>query len=155
MSNRTFRWTIILLSMKVERATRPTVREELLRTGTNSHTAATLALSVWRGHTGRRYVVVVQPLDTPELVVGHAAVVLAVTRDRQARAAIVAVRACECGDPGFLGWLAACARRGARELHVHRLADTETERASIAADLGGPIRRSTIDLVADLSEEAP
>lgn len=137
MSNCTLSWTVLSRALEADLATRPPVRvrEERLRSGAGIRGA--LALSAWRGRTGRRYVVVVQPLDTLELVARNAAVVLAVARDDQGQAAIVAVRACESGDPGFLGWLAACALRGAKELHAHRLAETELERAAIAADLGG------------------
>jgi len=95
-------------------------------------------MSVWRGRSCWRYVVVVQPLNAPDLVAEQAAVILAVARDEQGQASIVAARACKAGDPGFLGWLAACAGLGVRELHAYRLAETWCERAEIAADLGGP-----------------
>ncbi|MCJ2049245.1 hypothetical protein [Methylobacterium sp. J-070] len=138
MSNRTISWAAALRELKADRAVRSPVREERLRTNAGLRGAPGLAMSVWRGRSGRRYVVVVQPLDAPDLVADQAAVVLAVARDDQGRASIVAARACEAGDPGFLGWLAACARLGARELHAYRLAETRPERAKIAADLGGP-----------------
>ena len=137
MSNRTISWAAALRDLKADRAVRSPVREERLRTNVGLRGAPALALSVWRGHSSRRYVVVVQPLDTPDLTAEHAAVVLAVARDEQGQASIVAARACEAGDSGFLGWLAACAKLGARELHAYRLADTAPERSAIAADLGG------------------
>jgi hypothetical protein len=138
MWNRTLSWAAALRELKADRAVRSSVREERLRTKAGLRGAPALAMSVWRGHSGRRYVVVIQPLDAPDLVAEQAAVVLAVARDEHGQASIVAARACEAGDPGFLGWLAACAGLGARELHAYRLAETRCERAEIAADLGGP-----------------
>ena len=138
MSNRTISWAAALRELKADRAARSPIREERLRTKAGLRDAPALAMSVWRGRSGRRYVVVVQPLDTPHSVAEHAAVVLAVARDEHGQASIVAARACEAGDPGFLGWLAACAGLRARELHAYRLAETRCERAEIAADLGGP-----------------
>jgi len=138
MSNRTISWAAALRELKADRAARSPIREERLRTNADLRGAPALAMSVWRGRSGRRYVVVVQPLDAPELIAEHAAVVLAVARDEQGQASIVAARACEAGDPGFLGWLAACAGLDARELHAYRLAETWIECVDIAADLGGP-----------------
>jgi hypothetical protein len=138
MSNRTISWAAALRELKSDRVARSAIREERLRTSTGLRGAPVLAMSAWRGHSGRRYVVVVQPLDTVDLVTEDPAVVLAVRRDKQGQASIAAVRVCQAGDPGFLGWLAACATRGARELHAYRLAESVPERAAIAADLGGP-----------------
>jgi hypothetical protein len=138
MSNRTISWAAALRELKADRAVRSPVREERLRTSAGLRGSPALAMSVWRGRSGRRYVVVVQPLDIPDLTAEDAAVVLAVARDALGQASIVATRACEGGDPGFLGWLAACAGRGACELHTYRLAEARIERVEIAADLGGP-----------------
>ena len=138
MSNRTISWAAALRELKTDRAVRSPIREERLRTNGGMRGAPALAMSVWRGRSSRRYVVIVQPLDAPDLVAEEEAVTLAVARDEEGQASIVAARACEAGDPGFLGWLAACAGLGARELHAYRLAETQSERSEIAADLGGP-----------------
>lgn len=138
MSNRTISWAAALRELKADRAARLPIREERLRTNAGLRGAPALAMSVWRGHSGKRYVVVVQPLDVPDLVAERAAVILAVARDERGQASIVAARSCDAGDPGFLGWLAACAGLGACELHAYRLAETRCERATVAADLGGP-----------------
>jgi len=143
MSNRIISWAAALRELKDDRAVRSAIREERLRTNAGLRGAPALAMSVWRGRSGRRYVVIIQPLDAPDLVAEHAAVILAVARDEQGQASIVAARACETGDPSFLGWLAACAGLGARELHAYRLAEIRSERAEIAADLGGPTAGST------------
>ncbi|MGH1573429.1 hypothetical protein ACRAWG_25635 [Methylobacterium sp. P31] len=142
MSNRNISWSAALRELKADRAVRSSVREERLRTSAGLRGAPALAMSAWRGRSGRRYVVIIQPLDNLDLVAEHGAVVLAVARDEQGRAAIVAARGCEAGDPGFLGWLAACARLGARELHAYRLAETMAERTAVAADVGGPTANS-------------
>ena len=146
MSNRNLSWVAALREVKADRAIRYRVREERLRTNTGLRGVPALAMSVWRGHSGQRYVVVVQPLDTPDLTAKQAAVVLAVARNAQGQAWIVAARACEADDTGFLGWLAACARLGARELHAYRLAQTAPERIAVAADLGGPARISVAEV---------
>ncbi|MCJ2017993.1 hypothetical protein MKK84_11240 [Methylobacterium sp. E-065] len=137
MSNRSISWAAALRELKADRAVRFPVREERLRTSVGLRGAPALAMSAWRGQSSRRYVVVVQPLDAPDLVAERAAVILAVARDERGQASIIAARACEIGDPGFLGWLAACARLGAREVHTYRLAETTLERAAIATDLSG------------------
>ena len=139
MANRSLTWSAALREATADRVARSSVREERLRSMFGLRSFSVLDLSAWRGRSGRRYVVVVQPLDTPDLVAVNAAVVLAVSRDSLGQASVVAARACPLSDPGFLGWLAACAGRGARELHAHRLAETEAERAVIAADLTGPV----------------
>ena len=110
MSNRTISWAAALRELKADRLSRPVIREERLRLSANCPGTAPLALSAWRGRSARRYVVVVQPLDTPDLVDDRATVVLAVARDTEGHATIVAVRPCDAGDVGFLGWLAACNR---------------------------------------------
>lgn len=138
MSNRTISWAAALRELKADRAVRSPICEERLRTNVGLRGAPATAMSVWRGRSGRRYVVVVQLLDAPDLVAEHAAVILAIARDEQGQASIVATRACEAGDRGYLGRLAACAKLGARVLHAYRLAETLSERIEIAADLGGP-----------------
>lgn len=135
MSNRAFFWSAALRHLRADRLTRSAVCEEPLRTAGSCYDKGLLSLSAWRGRSGRRFVVVVHNLDTPDLVAEFPAVVLAVARDTCGRARLVAVRACQGGDPGFLGWLAACALLGAEEVHAHRLARSEIDREAIAADL--------------------
>ncbi|SFM75505.1 hypothetical protein [Methylobacterium pseudosasicola] len=144
MSNRSISWAAALRDLKSDRTVRSAVREERLRTSAGLRGVCFIAMSAWRGTSSRRYVVVIQPLETVDLVSDDPAVVLAVFRDAQGQASIVAARACDAGDPGFLGWLAACATLGACELHAYRLAGTRVERAAIAADLGGPALSATI-----------
>ncbi|MDP4025990.1 hypothetical protein Q8W71_25485 [Methylobacterium sp. NEAU 140] len=139
MRDRTISWAAALRDLKADRATRPITREERLRSTAGLRGSPPAALSAWRGVSGRRYVVVVHGFDQPDLVTAHPAVVLAVRRDAESRASPVAVRACETGDSGYLGWLAACAQLGAVEIHVHRLAEGQAERAAIARDLTGPV----------------
>lgn len=142
MSNRSISWAVALRELKADRAIRSAVREERLRSSASVRGAPPLAMSVWRGQSSRRYVVVVQPLDTPDLVADIGAVTLAVARNEQGQASIIAARACEAGDPGFLGWLAACARLGAHELHAYRLSETALDRSAVAVDLGGVLDKS-------------
>jgi hypothetical protein len=143
MSNRSISWAAALRELKADRPVLEAVREERLQTSAGLRGTPALAMSAWRGHSSRRYVVVIQPLDTIDLVADDSAVVLAVARNAKGQASIVAVRACEHGDPGFLGWLAACASLGAGELHAYRLARTRPDRVAIADDLSGRVVRTT------------
>lgn len=123
------------------------VREEPLRAVAGLAFARTLG--AWRGRSGRRYVVCVRRLegadrdlvDVGEADFGDAdlgdAVLIAVARGDDGAGRVVAV-----ASAGRLlarrrrrAWLTGLARRGAIELHLHRLAASEAERRAIAADL--------------------
>lgn len=107
MARRTLSWSSALRDLKADRASRPDVREERLRSGPHHN------LSAWRGRSGRRYVVGVHPVTDTD----HGeAVVIAVARDAAGIARIVTL-----GE--------------ATELHVHRLAETDEDRAAVAGDL--------------------
>ena len=121
--------------MKADRNKRPAVREERLKPSAVRCTIRVSSLSVWRGKSGKRYVVHVTSIDETDLVATRGAVVIAIYRDAGGNAHIIARRACDPGDDGFLGWLAACATRGANELHTHRLAATSEQRRFIIDDL--------------------
>lgn len=100
MSNRSISWAAALRELKADRAIRHPVREERLRTSTGLRGAPVLAMSAWRGHSGRRYVVVVQPLDTPDLVAESAAVVLVVSRDERGKASMSVLEPARPEIPG-------------------------------------------------------
>ena len=121
--------------MKADRHKRSAVREERLKSSAVSCNIGVSALSVWRGKSGKRYVVHVTSIDETDLVAARGAVVIAICRGAGGCADIIARRACDPGDGGFLGWLAACATRGANELHTHRLAATQEQRRIIVEDL--------------------
>lgn len=138
------------------------VREEPLRAVAGLAFARTLG--AWRGRSGRRYVVCVRRLDAAAAARMHDlaegldladageadladsdlgdadlgdAVVIAVARGQDGAGRVVAV-----ASAGRLlargrrrAWLTGLARRGAVELHLHRLAASEAERRAIAADL--------------------
>jgi hypothetical protein len=94
-------------------------------------------LSSWRGLSGRRYIVGVHPLDLKELLEVTDAVILAVRRDESGTAHVV--DSVLAGDKPITEprtrWLDTVRERGATELHIHRLADTEARRRAILADL--------------------
>lgn len=112
------------------------MREERLRTTAGLRGTPALALSAWRGRSGRRYVVGVHELDEPELSDMGEAVVIAVRRNRTGVAEPVAV-ASASGSPRerLCNWVARARHDGATEMHVHRLAEDEAERRAIVADL--------------------
>ncbi|WP_245292236.1 hypothetical protein [Methylobacterium tarhaniae] len=130
-ATRKIHWVAAMHELAADRTKRNSIREEPLRAAIRgSH-----RLTVWRGHSGRRYVVTILPLTSEDAVKTAAGVALAVRRNAGAVATLIAVRSCRQGDPGFLGWLAACCQRGATELHVHTLTEGEAGRAAVVADL--------------------
>lgn len=116
------------------------VREERLRAVAGLEIAQ--ALGAWRGRSGRRYVVCVRPLagaaseelDAADL---EGAVLIAVARSPDGEGRIVATASADnlAGEGRRRAWLAGLARRGACELHVHRLAQSAVERRTVRIDL--------------------
>lgn len=114
---------------------RGSVREERLRSTTGLRHAS--PMTSWRGISGRRYVVGVQPRIDPGLVDMDGAVLIAVRRTGDGTASVVDVAA---PGPGAtrrsrLRWLALMRTRGATEMHVHLLAEGEAEREAVRRDL--------------------
>jgi hypothetical protein len=136
-NKRALSWSAALRDLKDDRTRRQDVREERLRTAAGLRGSPALALSAWRGRSGRRYVVGVHALNEPALDEVGAAVVLAVRRDTTGIAELVSVATSGESPREHLGrtWLARMRGHGATEMHVHRLAEDEAERAAIADDL--------------------
>ena len=113
------------------------MREERLRTTAGLRGTPALALSAWRGRSGRRYVVGVHELSEPDLMEMGEAVVIAVRRDGAGIAQPVSVATSGESPRERLrrSWLARVRQSGATEMHVHRLAESEDERRAIVADL--------------------
>lgn len=113
------------------------MREERLKTNAGLRGAPALPLSAWRGRSGRRYVVGVHPVGSFELDEMAEAVVIAVRRDEAGIAEMVSVANSKESPRDHLRrtWLDRVRRGGATEMHVHRLAESEDERAAIVADL--------------------
>lgn len=113
------------------------MREERLRTASSLRETPALALSAWRGRSGRRYVVGIHELLQPDFEEMGDAVVIAVRRDESGIAAPVSVAASGKSPRERLhrNWLARARQSGATEMHVHRLAESESERQAIVADL--------------------
>jgi hypothetical protein len=121
--------------MSQERVQRRRVREEVLRAAAGLRHAS-LILSSWRGRSGRRYVVGVQPLAAADLRELRDTVLLAVKRDADGTAHLVDVAAgLAAEDIGPATWVSAVEAQGATEMHVHRLAETEEERRAALVDL--------------------
>ena len=114
------------------------IREERLRSTIGLREPD--VLSSWRGRSGRRYVVGVQPLAETDVSEVTDAVVIAVQRSGDGTAAVVdvAMAGDEMPPRARLGWLSSMRARGATEVHVHRLADSEAERQAVLADLVAP-----------------
>jgi len=113
------------------------VREERLRTTAGLRGTPALALSAWRGRSGRRYVVGVHALNEPDFAEVGEAVVIAVRRDEAGIALPVSVVSSGTSPREHLhrNWLARARAVGATEMHVHRLAESEDERRAIVDDL--------------------
>jgi hypothetical protein len=122
--------------LRGDRARRAGVREERLR-ATAGLRQAPLALSAWRGRSGRRYIVGVHSLEAAEILDVTDAVILAVKRDRDGVAHVVdiATAGSRPVEQARNRWMAAVRDRGANEMHVHRLAEGEDERRTIVDDL--------------------
>ncbi|NNM71363.1 hypothetical protein HJG44_03000 [Enterovirga sp. DB1703] len=121
--------------MRHERIMRAVIREERLRATAGLREPP--ALTSWRGRSGRRYVVGIHPANEAEVADLSDAVLIAVQRGEDGRAEMLDVLAPEARSSRRqrLRWLSAMRSRGATELHVHRLAESEAERRAVAADL--------------------
>jgi hypothetical protein len=136
-NKRALSWSAALRDLKDDRNRRQDVREERLKTTAGLRGAPALPLSAWRGRSGRRYVVGVHPAGAFELDEMAEAVVIAVRRDDTGIAEMVSVATSSESPREHLRrtWLDRVRGRGATELHVHRLADSEAERVAIVRDL--------------------
>jgi hypothetical protein len=137
-NKRRISWAAAMRDLQSDRARRRDgVREERLRAA--SGLLRGLDLTSWRGRSGRRYVVGVHALTDGELVEVSEAVILAAIREGEGSASVVDVMAVgpELSRESRRAWIARMRARGARELHVHRLAEGPCERAAIVADLAG------------------
>jgi hypothetical protein len=112
------------------------VREERLR-ATAGLRQSSLALSSWRGRSGRRYIVGVHPLVESDLLEVTEAVMIAVKRDQDGTAHVIdiATAGSRPSQEARTRWMSNVQALGATELHVHRLADTEHDRRAVIADL--------------------
>ncbi len=134
-------WAAAMRDLRNDRARRAGIREERLRA--TAGVRGTLNLSSWRGRSGRRYVVGIHALSESETLEATDAVLIAVRRDEDGTARVVALAM--AGPQPASGskprervrrsWLARMRERGATELHVHRLAESEEERRAVMADL--------------------
>lgn len=139
MSNRPpISWSSALRELKSDRLKRQPVREERLRTTQGLRGAPALALSAWRGQSGRRYVVGVHPIDTFDVSEAGQAVVLFVRRDADGISALASgADSPDTLDAGLLVTRAMLA--GCTEIHIHRLAEDAAERMGILADLNASV----------------
>jgi hypothetical protein len=112
------------------------VREERLR-ATAGLRQSSLALSSWRGRSGRRYIVGVHPLVESDLLEVTEAVMIAVKRDQDGTAHVIdiATAGSRPSQDARTRWMSNVQAQGATELHVHRLADTDQDRRAVIADL--------------------
>jgi hypothetical protein len=94
-------------------------------------------LSSWRGRSGRRYVVGVHPFEEAEGLHVTDAVVLAIRRDEEGTAHVIDVATAGSRpiEQARNRWMTIMREQGATEVHVHRLAEDESERRAIIADL--------------------
>ncbi|MGV7031354.1 hypothetical protein [Methylobacterium symbioticum] len=136
-NKRALSWSAALRDLKDDRTRRQDVREERLRTTAGLRGSPALALSAWRGRSGKRYVVGVHALEEPDLSEIGEAVVMAVRRDTAGIAQLVSVASSGESPREHLQrtWLARVRTSGATEMHVHRLAEDEAARAAIVEDL--------------------
>ena len=137
MRNRRIFWAAAMRDLQQAPARANGVREERLRA--TAGLRGVFDLTSWRGRSGRRYVVGVQPLTESDAAEVSEGVMIAVRRDAERVARLVDVVAAE---PAFRAaerkaWAARMRARGATEMHVHRLADDARDRRAVVADLSG------------------
>lgn len=118
-----------------DRAGRASIREERLRATAGLREPA--GLTSWRGRSGRRYVVGVHALNEVELSELTSAVLIAVERRADGSAHVLSVAAPRLTTSPRVRqrWLSRVCSRGATEMHVHRLAESDAERRAVVADL--------------------
>ncbi|WP_191970284.1 hypothetical protein [Methylobacterium planeticum] len=140
-----------LQGLKDDRADRPAVREERLRTAQGLGNG--LNLSAWRGHSGRRYAVGVFDTATvqPHEFVG--AVMIAVRRTETGVAERLFV-GCIGDGPNNAAVLKLLARAGCTEIHLHRLETDAQARLAIVGDLLDPDSTDNFALLDDASVQA-
>jgi hypothetical protein len=129
---RTISWSAAMRDLRNHRVRRAGVREERLRAAAGLRG---LELSSWRGRSGRRYVVGVHSLTETDIVDVTEAIVIAVRRDNEGVAHVVEIETAGPRERLRKSWLSAMRARGATEMHVHRLAETEAARRAIVEDL--------------------
>ena len=85
----------------------------------------------------RRYIVGIHPFTETEVLSVTNAVILAVRRDETGTAQVVdvATAGSHPSQQARARWFAKVVTRGATEMHVHRLADSDTRRQAIVEDL--------------------
>lgn len=113
-------WASALRDLNQDRATRPEVREERLRTTAGLRGSPALALSAWRGRNAKRYVVGV--FSTSAVAADDLAgpnLVIAARRDAHGIASLVGVT-CDATEASASAWIASVKRAGATEIHVCR-----------------------------------
>ncbi len=109
-------------------------REERLRTTAGLRGTPAIALSAWRGASGRRYVVGVHDARHFEVDELAEAVAIGVSRDSNGIAEKQDV-AVGLGHSAGEQWLGEMRRKGCTEIHIHRLAESAAERLAIELDL--------------------
>lgn len=112
-------------------------REERLRTTAGLRGTPAIALSAWRGTSGRRYVVSIHDARHVELEELIESVAIGVSRDSQGIAQLQDVAAglgLEAGEK----WLGEMRRKACTEIHIHRLCEGAEERSAVGNDLKPP-----------------
>ncbi|MER2263538.1 hypothetical protein [Methylobacterium oxalidis] len=110
--------------------------EAPLRTVAALRGTPALALSAWRGASGRRYVVGIHPVDVVSIEECGPAVVLAVRREPIGLATLMAVEIAEgAGVRNATAWIRNVRAHGCNEIHIHRLCEGDAERAALLHDL--------------------
>ncbi|GEP06457.1 hypothetical protein [Methylobacterium oxalidis] len=117
--------------MKTQRAVEAPLRTVAALGGTPA-----LALSAWRGASGRRYVVGIHPVDVVSVEDCGPAVVLAVRREHTGLSTLMAVEIADgTGIRNATAWIRNIRADGCNEIHIHRLCEGYAERAALLHDL--------------------
>ncbi|GAB6842334.1 hypothetical protein HNR00_003544 [Methylorubrum rhodinum] len=134
MSNKSIDWRAARSQMRNGRKPMPEVREERLRTMVGLRGSPAVALSAWRGRSGRRYVVGVHTIGFADAIDAVPAVLIAVSRNASGIAEPMDARNVPTREAAET-WISAAREAGATEIHVHRLAEGDDERDALVNDL--------------------
>lgn len=124
-------WNRAMDEARANRAVRPEIREERVARNMQPSPGSS-GVSAWRGKSKTRYIVSLYPIAAWQADPLGPAVVFAINRAADGLPELIGTYAFEGGD--FETVRARAKARGATEIGLHRLADTELDRARVAAD---------------------
>ncbi len=131
-------WHAAVRAMKQDRQARPEIRFEpsFSQTARRLTAVSGIGTGAWRGRSERKYAVSAYTLANIDRIEDCTAVFIATTRDAAGEYLITSARSYTAGSGLLARWLEEVVRRGATEVHVHRIAPDEAARLAMMEDIG-------------------